>query len=148
MRRSLAAIAIANYWNAMNRSRQKRTMVDQKAIATAWEARATDVGAYNAAGFVFPASTFTAAQMQVLLTPTYIANLPMRDGWDAPMDFGADLAIGAGTAATTYAIRSRGRDGVLDTSGTYVGGTTTKFDCDIIFSNGNFVLYPEGVALD
>ena len=144
----LAAIAIANYWNALNRSRQKRTMVDQKAVATAWEARATDVGAYNAAGFVFPTSAFTATQMQTLLTPTYIAGLPMVDGWEAPLDFGADQAIGAGTGAVTYAIRSRGRDRVLDTTGTYVEGTTTKFDCDIIFSNGNFVLYPEGVALD
>lgn len=144
----LAAIAIANYWNAMNRSRQKRTMVDQKAIATAWESRATDVGAYNAAGFTFPTSSFTEANMRGLLTPTYINNIPVKDGWEKPLDFGASSAIGSGTAADTYAIRSRGRDGTLDTSGTYIDGPTTRFDCDIIFSNGNFVVYPEGVALD
>jgi hypothetical protein len=26
-----------------------------------------------------------------------------------------------------------------------VGGPTTNFDCDIIYSNGTFVQYPEGV---
>jgi prepilin-type N-terminal cleavage/methylation domain-containing protein len=144
----LAAIAVANYWNALNRGRQKRTMVDQKAVATAWEARATDVGAYSAAGFTFPSQTYTTAQMQTMLTPTYIAAIPLRDGWEVLMDFGADQAIGASTGAVTYAIRSRGRDGTLDTAGAYPEGTTTKFDCDIIFSNGNFISYPEGVALD
>jgi prepilin-type N-terminal cleavage/methylation domain-containing protein len=144
----LAAIAIANYWNAMNRSRQKRTMVDQKAIATAWESRATDVGAYNAAGFTFPTTIYSAADMQQLLTPTYIRTMVLTDGWDGAMDFGADQAIGAATAASVYAVRSPGRDGNIDTTGAYVEGTTTRFDCDIIFSNGNFVLYPEGVAID
>src|SRR5438270_13990627 len=39
----LAAIAIPNLLTAMQRSKQKRTMADMRTIATAWEARATDV---------------------------------------------------------------------------------------------------------
>ena len=39
----LAAIAIPNLLTAMQRAKQKRTMADIRTIATAWEARATDV---------------------------------------------------------------------------------------------------------
>ena len=46
----LAAIAIPNLLTAMQRSKQKRTMADMRTIATAWEARATDINRYNAAG--------------------------------------------------------------------------------------------------
>jgi hypothetical protein len=52
-----------------------------------------------------------------------------------------------GTAATNnaqrYAILSLGRDGTSD--GTLVGTATTDFKCDIVYENGNFVQYPEGV---
>src|SRR5205814_4490670 len=48
----LAAIAIPNLLTAMQRSKQKRTMADLRTIATAWEARATDLNKYNAAGAI------------------------------------------------------------------------------------------------
>ena len=43
----LAAIAIPNLLTAMQRSKQKRTMADVRTIATAWEARATDVNRHD-----------------------------------------------------------------------------------------------------
>src|SRR5947208_14190243 len=46
----LAAIAIPHLLTAMQRAKQKRTMADMRTIATAWEARATDLNKYNAAG--------------------------------------------------------------------------------------------------
>src|ERR1700757_3137885 len=55
----LAAIAIPNLLTAMARSKQKRTMADMRTIATAWEARATDVNRYNAAGFTMPSNAVT-----------------------------------------------------------------------------------------
>src|SRR5258706_14061259 len=54
----LAAIAIPNLLTAMQRSKQKRTMADMRTIATAWEARATDVNRYNAAGTTFVTVSF------------------------------------------------------------------------------------------
>ena len=48
----LAAIAIPNLLTAMQRSKQKRSMADIRSIATAWEARATDMNKYGAAGAV------------------------------------------------------------------------------------------------
>ena len=143
----LAAIALAAYGNAMNRTRQKKTMADMRAVAIAWESRASDHGKYNAAGFVYPSNTYTTAEMITHLTPTYIRTLPRVDGWENTLDFAADEALGAVPEVQTYAVRSRGRDNLAE-GPTYTNTTTTRFDCDIVFSNGNFVVYPEGVTLD
>src|SRR5260221_12162767 len=78
----LAAIAIPNLLTAMQRSKQKRTMADMRTIATAWEARATDVNRYNAAGTSFVTVSF--ADLNTYLTPTYIKKLPQNDAWNTP----------------------------------------------------------------
>lgn len=139
----LAAIAIPNLLTAMQRAKQKRTMADIRTIATAWEARATDVNKYNAAGAVsIPAITLPNATMTTILSPTYIKSLPPRDGWGNDWKYLADVAFG-GSSAQQYAIISFGRDGVIQSSP--VGSSTTNFDCDIIYSQGGFLQYPEGV---
>jgi type II secretion system protein G len=143
----LAAIAIANYGNAMNRARQKKSMADMRAVAIAWESRASDHGRYNAAGFDYPANVYDGDDMVGHLTPTYIRTLPRDDGWENPFDFAADAVLGAAAEVKTYAIRSRGRDNIAE-GPTYTATQTTRFDCDIVFSNGNFVVYPAGVTLD
>ena len=139
----LAAIAIPNLLTAMQRSRQKRTMADIRSLATAWEARATDVNQYTVAGaqFTFPATTpdFIATKVAAALSPTYIKVTPNLDGW------GTAFAGGVSADGQAYSIESYGKDKVNQT-GTE-GGPTTKFDNDIIFSNGAFVQYPEGVQV-
>src|SRR5213593_3006566 len=82
----LAAIAIPNLLNAMQRSKQKRSMADIRSIATAWEARATDMNNYGAAGgqstLAWGSGTnMSYTAMAGLLTPTYIKSLPRNDGW-------------------------------------------------------------------
>src|SRR6266480_7243605 len=77
----LAAIAIPNLLTAMQRSKQKRTMADMRTIATAWEARATDVNRYNAAGVTFPTTGATIADLNSFLAPTYVKTFPTKDGW-------------------------------------------------------------------
>jgi type II secretion system protein G len=148
----LAAIAIPNLLTAMQRSKQKRTMADMRAIATAWEARATDMNTYGAAGtgagstFTFPTNGVTYASLLGLITPTYIKSLPQRDGWGRDYQFGLDKVAGVTNAAQAYGIRSVGKDGKLDGTATYAVGTaTTVFDCDIIYSNGSFIQWPEGM---
>src|SRR4051812_16958620 len=79
----LAAIAIPNLLGAMQRSKQKRTMADMRTIATAWEARATDMNKYNAAGLTALAlctSTVSQAELSGALAPTYIKIVPAVDG--------------------------------------------------------------------
>ncbi len=138
----LAAIAIPNLLTAMQRSKQKRTMADMRSIATAWEARATDTNKYNAAGVTLPTTSVTLAQLQNGLQPTYIKQLPAKDGWSNNWEFAADQSWGGATAAQIYMVRSYGKDGAADTP---VAGPTTSFNSDIIYSNGSFVQYPEGV---
>jgi general secretion pathway protein G len=140
----LAAIAIPNLLTAMQRSKQKRTMADMRTIATAWEARATDINRYNAAGVVtVPTASVTIDNLTTFLSPTYVKTFPQRDGWGTNWGLGADQAFATGTAAQIYVIISYGKDGTAQT--TYAGGATTAFDCDIIYSNGTFIQYPEGV---
>ena len=131
----LAAIAIPNLLTAMQRSKQKRSMADMRSIATAWEARATDTNTYTAAAALsLPNSDMTNGTLATMLTPTYIKTLPDKDGWNTAYD----LQV----SKDDYSVRSYGRDTVADSND---GGATTDFDCDIIFSNGIFLQYPEGV---
>jgi type II secretion system protein G len=139
----LAAIAIPNLLTAMQRSKQKRTMADMRSIATAWEARATDVNKYNAAGCTFPAfGNVNYDNVNTYLAPTYIKQLPQNDGWGNGWEFGASQPWGNTTnAAQAYSIGSKGKDGVASAT---TGGPTTNFDCDIVYSNGTFCQYPDG----
>src|SRR3954464_5648987 len=90
----LAAIAIPNLLTAMQRSKQKRTMADMRTIATAWEARATDVNKYNAAGTISAvtacSNSITQADLSGALAPTYIKLLPNKDGWGNTLKFYTD----------------------------------------------------------
>ena len=136
----LAAIAIPNLLTAMQRSKQKRTMADIRSIATAWEARATDTNKYNAAG-ASTLTTVTVSGLTAIIQPTYIKQLPQKDGWNNVWAFAADQGLSSSTAAQVYQITSYGKDGK---AGGTVTGPTTGFDCDIVYSNGAFVAYPEG----
>ena len=141
----IAAIAMGNYFNAVNRAKQKRTMADMRAIATAWEARAVDVKQYNASGvFSVPSVTLPYDDMATILMPTYVRSMSRNDGWGHPLDFRADQGIGSSRAADSYAIRSPGRDGQYE-GAKYNDGATTNYDCDIVYSNGQFIVWPEGV---
>ena len=136
----LAAIAIANYVTGLQRARQKRTMADMRTIASAWEARATEVKGYSAGGFSFPGQAATYTELREVLVPTYANPLPERDGWDTAFQFATNEAWGTQTAQS-YAIRSAGSDKSFD-SNNYAPGEVQKFDCDIVYANGSFVTYP------
>jgi hypothetical protein len=80
--------------------------------------------------------------MDGILTPTYIKKIPHYDGWNQKFRYGVT------TEGDSYAIKSVGADKTDNTSSTTSATapiTTANFDCDIIFSEGNFVMYPEGV---
>ncbi|HEX8408317.1 MAG TPA: prepilin-type N-terminal cleavage/methylation domain-containing protein [Thermoanaerobaculia bacterium] len=130
----LAAIAIMNYFSAIARARQKRTMADIRTIAMAWDTRASETRTYTAAGFSFP-SPIVYGDVHDVLVPTYLKGVPRIDAWGNPLEFGANGDV--------YAIRSAGRDGLYEGT-TYVPGVVENPDGDIVFSNGNFVRVPEG----
>ena len=139
----LAAIAIPNLLNAVQRGKQKRTMSDMRSLATAVEAYAVDNNYYPtaAACSTYP---YTAAAVAIddnswtQLTPTYIGNPPRRDAWQNLYGFIRDAS------GNNYLVQSRGRDGATGSFGFNGCGTTTDFNDDIIYSDGNFIQWPEG----
>ena len=143
----LAAIAIPNLINAMNRSRQKRTMADMRTIATSWESRAVDAHGYSAAGasgpagITWPDATSDVTALEPILMPTYITKIPTYDAWSTRFQ------IGLATDGNSYSVVSYGSDKAknLTITSSTQAITTSNFDCDIVFSDGAFVVYPEGV---
>ena len=151
----LAAIAIPNLLTAMQRSKQKRTMADMRTIATAWEARATDTNKYNAAGAITAITTcsnrLAIDTISGALSPTYIKLLPNKDGWGNSVHFFADQPWNDPKPAQNYLVWSGAKNATSDPAVTTgfdtaaAGGATTNFNDDILFSNGVFLQYPEGV---
>ena len=129
----IAAIAIPNLLNAIDRGKQKRTMSDMRSIGTAVESYAVDVNFYPIAK-----SMANIAGTTLGIEPIYIKVAPTKDGWGGGMYYGSD-ATGAGS---DYTIKSYGKDKKESTSSK---GPTNDFDCDIIYQNGTFTAYPEGV---
>jgi type II secretion system protein G len=137
----LAAIAIPNLLTAMHRSRQKRTMADMRNIATAWEARATDTNSYSLTGqgFSWPAATNAIGGLEAVLEPTYMKNVPTVDGWSTAYEYGLT------SDGQSYSLESWGKNKADDSESNNTVTVTSDFDCDIVFADGNFVIYPGGV---
>ena len=127
----IAAIAIPNLLNAIQRGKQKRTMGDIRTAATANESYSIDNNQYRASAAA-ALSTISAS-----LSPTYVKKLPSKDGWNT------DLRYIASTSE--YTITSYGKDKASGGNGTVAsnGGTTT-FNADIVFSTGSFIQFPDG----
>ena len=128
----LAAIAIPNMVSAINRGRQKRSMADMHLIGTALEAYFVD---YNYFPRVAMAGV-TTTNWNIYLTATYIRRIPELDGWLR------QYLAKTSTTGQSYTIWSKGRNG---TGVEANGGPQTSFDAGIVFTNGQFVQWPEGL---
>lgn len=131
----IAAIAIPNLLNAINRGRQKRTMADIRSIATAVESYQVDWNFY-------PKGATVLSNLNTLVTPTYIKRIPDKDGWNQNMGF---LSLTDGTSYTVWSTAKAGGDG---TAYTGTGGPKTDFGDDIIFSDGRYYQWPEGMQVN
>lgn len=140
----IAAIAIPNLLVAIQRARQRRSMVDMRNVASAWEARNIETSRYNASGAPVPNidQFVDVNSISTALAPTYIKMMPRVDGWGNNFQIYTNQAWGSTANAQQYAIVSAGRDGQV--AATEVMGSFQNFDCDIIYSNGSFLAFPEG----
>ncbi len=86
----IAAIAVPQLMDAMDRGRQRRSMADMRNIATANGTMRVDTGSY-------------AANLAALQAAGYMQVTPANDGWGN--------AYGYSTGADTYTITSNGSDG-------------------------------------
>ena len=126
----IAAIAIPNLLNAIDRGKQKRTMADLRSMGTAIEEYSIDNNFYP--------NTATIAALTTQVTPSYIRALPSSDGW------GGGFEIDSVPGLYTLASCGKGATGTCSSSCTGSCGATGAFADDIIFSNGSFVQWPEG----
>jgi general secretion pathway protein G len=127
----VAAIAIPNLINAINRSRQKRTMADIRTVGTVMEAFAVDNDRYPITDGWVP-----CAEIAPQVTPVYLEELPTTDGWTSPL-----MCLSDGRR---YVIVSPGRDQTIggDYGGEIEARETADFDEDIVYVDGEFVIAP------
>ena len=123
----VAAIAIPNLITAKERAKQKRTIADLRSVGAAVEAYASDNNQYP--------------QSLDELSPKYIHSVPAVDGWGHRFEYQC-LKDETGKC-TGYLLASAGKDGLRESGSPR--GPTRNFDCDIVYSNGMFTEYPEGL---
>lgn len=122
----IAAIAIPNLLNAIDRGKQKRTMADLRSIGTAIESYSIDENNYPVVS--------TMGNLATVIEPLYMRNLPLTDGWSNGMI--------VASIATEYTVCSGGKD-----AGACAGdgaGAVQLFNDSITFTSGQFVQWPEG----
>ncbi len=139
----IVAIAIPNLLNAIQRAKQRRTMGDIRTTATALEAYAVDMNRYppSAGTYDLPETIGTdtvGGQMANYVSPTYVKAVPLADGWNSWFIYTID------TNGTIYILASGAKDGDITVT-TQGLGPTTDFNSDIVYANGSFVQWPEGV---
>ena len=129
----IAAIAIPNLLNAINRGKQKRTMADIRSVATAVESYSVDWNFYPRV-----ASGVAYSMLSTYLQPTYIKKIPRNDGWSRPI-FWMGTTVGS-----DYTLYSMGKNGAAE-QGQWKNQATTDFGQDIVFVDGQFYQWPEGM---
>ena len=129
----IAAIAVPNFMNSMEKGKAKRTMADMRSVATSIEAFAVDNDQYPGPtdGFL-PVESLTGQ-----LEPIYIRTLPRTDAW------GGELLYWSNTS--TYRLVSKGTDGELDRD--WLGEIESSLGDapgrDILYVDGSFVVSPD-----
>ncbi len=124
----IAAIAIPNLVNAIQRARQSRTTGDLRGLATG-------IGMYQQDYAKFPlrASLVPVLDIAVTIAP-YMGEISGRDGWQRDLYYASD--------GDNYTLLSYGLNGVPDTP--WAIGPIHFFDDDIVIEGGSFIQWPEG----
>ena len=122
----LAAIIIPAVMNALDKSRQKRTMADLRLLGGGIETYSIDYGTY-------PVGNLSALDV---LEPGYMEDLLRVDAWNHDLIYDG--------LPMEYTIGSPGKDGGASLGLTGSGGPTNNFNDDIIFRMGGFIQWPEG----
>ena len=121
----IAAIAIPNLLNAIQRGKQKRTMGDMRTIATAVESYAIDFNEY-------PPGDIDAIATN--LVPDYVQRLPSSDGWNTDFTYATDGQI--------YTLTSLGKDKAAGGGAADADGETQCLEADLGLVSGVFTQKP------
>lgn len=138
----IAAIAIPNFHNAVQRAKQKRAMGEVRTMATAVQSYMTDHNqaapdtGHNKTSYY---TTAEASALAKLLQPDYIKQVPSKDPWGHPYIYGVS------PDDKEFIIICTGSDGVREIKQIPQQYTTTHcFQSDIVWQNDAFVQVPGG----
>jgi general secretion pathway protein G len=166
----IAAIAIPNLLDAIERARQKRSIGDIRNLAGAVQTYGVDNGGYpGMAPTAINAVAIPTTTEAVDFTPTYIQAIPAADGWGQTYYYQTGSYSVTHTTAPTvvavnfaiYDLGSDGKGGGVDT--TLGGGDATAVDpdaspivltgavpgtqcyqADIVWVDSSFIQVPDG----
>jgi general secretion pathway protein G len=143
----LASMLIPNLLDALQKTKQKRSMADARIVGTAMMSWITDRSQAMAAGAAltdvdmadYP--TITVDDLTAQLVPQYLQNVPVHDAWKNEFDFRLDID---GDDETIMAVRSRGADNVFDAD-VYTPSAfdPTDYAQDIVWVDGFYVRWPQ-----
>jgi prepilin-type N-terminal cleavage/methylation domain-containing protein len=145
----IASMLIPNMLDAMQKAKQKRTMADMRIAGGAMFSWLTDQVGAAAAG---QASTKinladygglkTVADLNTVLIPHYLQDIPLKDGWKSPYEYYMHIANPHGQHVV--AIRSKGRDSQVEANDyTVTNFEPTDYDRDVVWADGFMVRWPE-----
>jgi prepilin-type N-terminal cleavage/methylation domain-containing protein len=145
----IASMLIPNLIDAMQKTKQKRTMGDIHTTGLAMMSWLTDAAAAAAAGASATSvdlsnygSTMSVDDLETVLVPQYVQYVPRLDGWKTPYDY--FLRVDNPHAAQVMAIHSYGRDKVSDgTKYTVSSFDPTDYDRDMVWADGYMVRWPQ-----
>ena len=124
---TLAALAVPNFYTALQRGKQRRTYVALRDWGSAIDEDRSRHGSFPRAGYYGPVAGLKMRSSQ---------KMSFVDGWGHPLIYHA--------SKSHYAIRSTGRDGVNDHR--VDPGLTRSLDDDLLYADGGFVRVMEGIC--
>jgi type II secretion system protein G len=170
----IAAIAIPNLLDAIERSRQKRSTGELKTIATGLQSFSTDFGGYPFAALSNPSTQFVVANYadtggSPVIVPDLIQAIPTGDGWGVAYQFQSGPVgvttprLNVGNITEHFCLWSTGSDR-SDAGGTggAAGGVAIAtawnvtvpvrtgtleshcYQADIVWGDSSFLQAPEG----
>jgi prepilin-type N-terminal cleavage/methylation domain-containing protein len=147
----IASMLIPNLLDAMQKAKQKRTMADMRITGTAMFSWLTDqVGAaaagQNSSNVVLSSygSVQTVANLENMLVPAYLQNVPPIDGWKFPYEYYLKTTATGLHERQIMLIRSRGRNNSFEAAEyTVTGFDATDYNQDIVWADGFMVRWPQ-----
>jgi type II secretion system protein G len=145
----IASMLIPNMLDAMQKAKQKRTMADIRIVGGAMFSWLTDQVGAAAAGQTSTTIDLadygglkTVADLNTVLVPQYLQDIPVKDGWKAPFHYYMHTANPH--SQHVLAIRSQGRNSAAEANDyTVTAFEPTDYDQDVVWADGFMVRWPE-----
>lgn len=153
----IATLIIPMFLDALQKSKQKRTMAEMRLVGTCWMSWLTDQVSAGAAGGA-ASRTYDLSRLRLISPDALLASLfktqsffycsevPRFDAWGFPYEY--YIHPTSLVTVNVIAMRARGRDGVFQGMIYDLGPfLATNYDKDILWADGMFMAYPSGLAV-